>query len=150
MEPYGGNCCNFTSQCIHIGGIPEDKIGPYKWYYDGAHYSQRSPSWSSVVEFKKYFKNNVGSPSNFGLKAYNTTFRNVGMSDLIQIIDRNTEHNMFISSAVIPAHAKGDWHKKTNVNICQNSDRANRRMKDKLNPYPLNRCQFVAIAGAYK
>lgn len=144
MESGGGNCANFTSQCIHEGGgIPKDKSGSYKWYYDSAN--NRTESWSYVVKFREYYKNNTG----YGLKAYETNLRNVGISDLVQVIDSSTQHNMFVSSAIIPASANGDLHKKTNVNICQNSSSSRGRLKDVPNPYSVSRCSFVAIAGSY-
>jgi len=70
-DDEGGNCANFTSQCLLAGGIPMDYRGPserqWKWYGETANYSQRprgrSPSWASVDWFHRYATSNIG----FGL-----------------------------------------------------------------------------------
>lgn len=68
---YGGNCQNFTSQCLLAGGIPMDIQGPqvWKWYGtapdNGPRAAGRSASWSSVGDFLSYARGNEG----YGLSA---------------------------------------------------------------------------------
>ncbi len=63
-SPYGGNCQNFVSQCIHAGDIPMDikEPGIWKWYgstpNSKANGYGRSPSWSAVKDFLDYVKEN--------------------------------------------------------------------------------------------
>ncbi|MDR2932919.1 MAG: amidase domain-containing protein, partial [Oscillospiraceae bacterium] len=63
----GGNCANYTSQCMLAGGIPMDYSGTrqWKWYGGTPNTSQtasgRSASWSAVREFYAYAANNTGS-----------------------------------------------------------------------------------------
>ncbi len=63
-SPYGGNCQNFVSQCIHAGGIPMDIYSPgvWKWYGSTpngyASMNGRSPSWSAVKDFLDYVESN--------------------------------------------------------------------------------------------
>lgn len=72
-DDYGGNCNNFTSQCLYAGGIPMDIYGydtqQWKWYSDVPNsYSEargRSSSWSGVDEFYTYVNENSG----YGLAA---------------------------------------------------------------------------------
>lgn len=67
-DNYGGNCNNFTSQCLYAGGIPMDIYGydnqQWKWYSDVPNtYSEargRSSSWSGVDEFYTYVNENSG------------------------------------------------------------------------------------------
>lgn len=67
-DDYGGNCNNFTSQCLYAGGIPMDIYGydtqQWKWYSDVPNsYSEargRSSSWSGVDEFYTYVNENSG------------------------------------------------------------------------------------------
>lgn len=67
-DSYGGNCNNFTSQCLYAGGIPMDIYGydnqQWKWYSDVPNtYSEargRSSSWSGVDEFYTYVNENSG------------------------------------------------------------------------------------------
>lgn len=68
-DQYGGNCNNFTSQCLLAGGIPMDHEGDaqWKWYGEEVNVresaSGRSPSWAGVDEFYEYCLQNEG----FGL-----------------------------------------------------------------------------------
>lgn len=62
----GGNCVNYTSQCLFAGGIPMDYQGEHqwKWYSDNPVSASvpdgRSPAWSSVNEFYRYVSENSG------------------------------------------------------------------------------------------
>ncbi len=70
-DEHGGNCANFTSQCLLAGGIPMDYQGAdqWKWYGETPSLRQRpsgrSPSWASVDSFYEYVTKNGG----FGLVA---------------------------------------------------------------------------------
>ena len=67
-DDYGGNCNNFTSQCLHAGGIPMDVYGSdtqqWKWYGEQSNTQNqaagRSSSWSGVDEFYTYVTENSG------------------------------------------------------------------------------------------
>lgn len=65
---YGGNCNNFTSQCLFASGIPMDLQGKqWKWYGEEINNSGgrwgRSQSWAACEFFYKYCTENSG----FGL-----------------------------------------------------------------------------------
>ena len=67
-DEYGGNCNNYTSQCLLAGGIPMDISGKqWKWYGDGLNNMGgrygRSSSWTACEYFYDYCKENTG----FGL-----------------------------------------------------------------------------------
>lgn len=72
FEEFGGNCTNFTSQCLRAGGIAFDQTGNYQWYYYNV--SNRAPAWTSANHFRSYYKNNVGSSSITGLRAFTSDF----------------------------------------------------------------------------
>lgn len=67
-DEYGGNCNNFTSQCLFASGIPMDLSGnvyhQWKWYGDDINgYSTaygRTMSWTGVEFFWQYCNENVG------------------------------------------------------------------------------------------
>lgn len=57
FEKIGGDCTNFTSQCIYAGSgkMYYDKL--IGWYYNSV--SDRSPSWTSVELLYKFLINNA-------------------------------------------------------------------------------------------
>ena len=67
-DEYGGNCNNFTSQCLFASGIPMDLSGDvyhqWKWYGDDINgYSTaygRTMSWTGVEFFWQYCSENKG------------------------------------------------------------------------------------------
>ena len=67
-DEYGGNCNNFTSQCLFAGGIPMDTRGDIysQWKYYGQGVSAasaargRSMSWTGVEPFWNYCTINTG------------------------------------------------------------------------------------------
>ena len=67
----GGNCQNFVSQCLLVGGIPMDISAPGIWKWYGStpdnlpRAAGRSASWSAVEDFLSYTKENRG----YGLAA---------------------------------------------------------------------------------
>ena len=84
FEAIGGNCTNFTSQCLNAGGIPFDETGNYKWYYHSSN--NRAPAWSKADEFRNYYKNNYGSASVKGLRAKTSNFESMRLGDLVQLV----------------------------------------------------------------
>lgn len=67
-DEYGGNCNNYTSQCLFYSGIPMDLSGDiyhqWKWYGDDiSGYSTaygRTMSWTGVDFFWQYCNENTG------------------------------------------------------------------------------------------
>ena len=57
----GGDCANYTSQCISAGGMPQVKGTPYGtdgWYYSSAH--DRSGTWTYVPYLRDWMAANRG------------------------------------------------------------------------------------------
>lgn len=101
---YGGNCNNFTSQCLFAGGIPMDLQGvQWKWYGEsvnstgGAH--GRSPSWAECDYFYSYCTENEG----FGLVCdYSSNIFSGRPGDLVQYIvdDTDAVHTVIITKVI--------------------------------------------------
>lgn len=145
----GGNCTNFTSQCLRSGGITFDETGNYQWYYHSP--TNRAPAWTSANYFRSYYKNNVGSSSIRGLRAFTSDFASMRLGDLVQLVSSGTaSHSMFISSPIYDSWGSDDpWKYKYDVGICQSSTTVEGRQKNiPLSTKPSNR-EYVHIEGSY-
>lgn len=54
---YGGDCTNFASQVLNAGGIPQDKLGSYRWYHTSP--TDRSTSWTKSSDLYSYIIGNT-------------------------------------------------------------------------------------------
>ncbi len=100
---YGGNCNNYTSQCLLAGGIPMDLQGKqWKWYGEDINNTGgrigRSSSWAACEYFYEYCNENTG----FGLvcdTAGNLYSGNPG--DIIQYVsDGVSVHSVIITKVI--------------------------------------------------
>lgn len=138
----GGDCTNFTSQCILAGGIPMDLTGTYKWKYYGTKVDEssnkvgRTPSWTGVKEFKRYAINNSGQ----GLNAtVSTGIRNGERGDIIQI---GEYHGTVVTNQVIRSGRVVDL-----LIACHTSPRFNESV---LNAWPSAEKTLIKVNGGYK
>ena len=51
FDPVGGDCTNFTSQCVFSGDAVMNYTPDFGWYYIDAN--RKSPAWSGA--FEAYF-----------------------------------------------------------------------------------------------
>ncbi|MBR3570055.1 MAG: amidase domain-containing protein [Oscillibacter sp.] len=61
FNPYGGDCANFTSQCIYAGGMPQVVTKPYSndgWYYKTSN--DRSATWTGATNLHHWMRDNRG------------------------------------------------------------------------------------------
>ncbi|MBQ3544415.1 MAG: amidase domain-containing protein [Lachnospiraceae bacterium] len=73
----GGDCTNFASQVLRYGGISmtSRKSNPDNtadWYYHGANWPDRTPSWTDAHYFRGYFGNvnGVGHNHAYAMEKY--------------------------------------------------------------------------------
>ena len=100
----GGNCANYTSQCMLAGGIPMDYFGTsqWKWFGSTPNTAQaatgRSGAWSGVNEFYSYVTGNTG----YGLVAEaNANYAAGEPGDLIQLgYDDDWRHVVIITEVI--------------------------------------------------
>lgn len=152
MENAGGNCTNFTSQCLKAGGIKHDNTGNYVWYYNSK--SDFTSSWSYANGFRDYYKHNVGSGTVKGLKANTCTFKQTRKGDLIQrVINGSAVHSMFIDGFICDSWGLNDpWNYKYDVYICQNSTSQSSRKKHipfSSKNIPASQTEYVHIDSCY-
>lgn len=150
-ETMGGNCTNFTSQCLYAGGIVQDKVGNYTWYYTS---KSKSASWKSANSFRTYYKNNIGSATVKGLNAKTCFLAKTRLGDLVQIVNSNkASHTMFISGYLADNWANDNpWEYKYDVKICQNSTGKSGRLKNvplKSKGISPSSLEYIHITGSY-
>lgn len=103
-EHYGGDCTNFISQCLHVGGIPFDVNGrdsTQKWYWYSDN--SRTPSWTSARPLKSYLLNNNNATSKrYGVYAKVCQYEELELGDLVQkTINGNITHTMIVTGFVL-------------------------------------------------
>ncbi|MBQ8857591.1 MAG: GBS Bsp-like repeat-containing protein [Lachnospiraceae bacterium] len=62
FNSLGGDCANYTSQCINAGGMPQvvgSKYGNDGWYYKSS--SDRSATWTGAANLETWMGNNRGN-----------------------------------------------------------------------------------------
>lgn len=99
FEDIGGDCTNFTSQCIYAGAGVMNYTPTFGWYY--IDQNNRSPSWSGVEYLFNFMVNNQG-PGPFTMP---TTIDGVQPGDFCQLghSDGSFFHSPFIVSVGSPA-----------------------------------------------
>lgn len=142
---YGGDCTNFTSQCIYAGGIPFDFYGTsdfVKWYWYSN--SKRVAPWTGAKQFNYYVQYNKG----YGLKAHFADLSDMMPGDIVQLGGNypKTYHSMIISDYVYNSNGYVEDYL-----ICQHSTSVGGRLKD----YPLSskppvQKVYISIDGYYK
>ncbi|MFX0549299.1 amidase domain-containing protein [Hathewaya histolytica] len=145
FEDLGGDCTNFTSQCIHAGGIVMDLQQPYIWKYFTSQWNEsssrigRSSSWTSVLHFRKYARENTEGG---GLRAkVGVDMRTLQPGDIVQI---ENEHGTVIVENLYRGGRLIDF-----LIACHTSDRLNERL---LLQWPNSKYPktTIKIEGSYK
>ncbi len=116
-EGYGGDCTNFTSQCLYAGGIPFDNYGnssleKWFWYSD----AKRTASWTSSHAFRQYVRLNKSGP---GLRAHIGEREELKLGDLVQLEENGRTYHTVIVTGYISS--PGDPKTIVDYQICQHS-----------------------------
>lgn len=146
FEGTGGDCTNFTSQCINAGGIIMDLENPHIWKYfssdwnDSASRNGRSASWTSVMNFRNYvIKNTEG----IGLRANLTEdLSGLDKGDIVQI---ENEHGVVIVDVIYD-------EEKVPMDFliaCHSSDRLNESLILEWPNYAFDKVG-IKIKGSYR
>ena len=115
-EPYGGDCTNFTAQCLYAGGIPfdetnQDILKQWYWHTD----KHRVPSWTGADFFKTYLLEN----GNKGICCRLVKKEELEIGDLVQLGDlKKTTHTMIVVGKV---HQKVGEEEVVELLIAQHS-----------------------------
>ncbi|HAU31630.1 MAG: hypothetical protein XD78_1988 [Desulfotomaculum sp. 46_296] len=115
----GGDCTNFTSQCLYAGGIPFDTVGNpnynQRWFWYS--YSNTTPPWTGVNPFWDYALHDTG----YGLHAGTTDVWNAIRGDIAQLYSGSSGfHSLFINNA----YTDGQGNRHIFI-CCHDTDRRN-------------------------
>lgn len=143
-DPWGGDCTNYISQCIHAGKIPFDNQGRdimAKWYWYSDY--SRTPSWTSADAFSRYILNNNNqSSTNYGIYAVLAEYNELEIGDIVQLVYEGIAYHTMIVTQVI----LDNKNYLLDYLICQHTE--------DLIDYPLSEKvgerRYIKILGYYK
>lgn len=132
----GGDCTNFTSQCLLAGSCTMDYTPDFGWYYISSE--DRAPSWTSVAFFYDFITQQpVFANENAGIGPFGREVRarEIEIGDFIQLAD---EAGDYYHTLIITGFESND------ILICAHTDDAlNRR----LSTYNYASLRFIHIDG---
>ncbi|MDQ2085066.1 amidase domain-containing protein [Herbivorax sp. ANBcel31] len=105
----GGDCTNFTSQCLYEGGGIAQHVGGQNytdtyWFYNKTTHD-RSASWTGANEFRRYIGYSISR-----IDAQISSFNGVTYSDLVQFANSNGDsyHSLIITGIVYNSSGRSD------------------------------------------
>ena len=132
----GGDCTNFTSQCLLAGSCTMDFTPDFGWYYISS--DDRAPSWTAVAFFYDFITEQplfAGANQGIGPFGREVRAREVELGDFIQLAD---EEGDYYHTLIITGFEPND------ILICAHTDDAlNRR----LSTYNYSTLRFIHIDG---
>jgi hypothetical protein len=132
----GGDCTNFTSQCLLAGSCTMDFTTDFGWYYVNA--DDRAPAWTSVGFFYDFITEQpVFASQNSGLGPFGREVRarEIQLGDFIQLAD---EAGDYYHTLIITGFEPND------ILVCAHTDDALNRRLSTYNFYSL---RFIHIDG---
>lgn len=111
-DDVGGNCMNFGSQVLLVGGIPMDEEGGSKWFWRGQN--DLDLSWINVGRFYSYARENRG----YGLVAdTEANYYTGGVGDIL-ILGPDGGHN---HTTVISGIVRNELGETVDYLLCSNT-----------------------------
>ena len=134
----GGDCTNFTSQCLLAGSCTMDFTTDFGWYYRIAN--DRAPAWTSVTFFYDFLTQNpafVAENQGIGPFGREVRAREIELGDFIQLAD---EEGTYYHTLIITGFEPND------ILVCAHTnDALNRR----LSTYNFASLRFIHIDGVH-
>ena len=132
----GGDCTNFTSQCLLAGSCTMDFTPDFGWYYISTE--DRAPAWTSVAFFYDFITEQpVFANENAGIGPFGREVRarEIEVGDFIQLAD---DEGDYYHTLIITGFEPND------ILVCAHTDDAlNRR----LSTYNFATLRFIHIDG---
>ena len=134
----GGDCTNFTSQCLLAGSCTMDFTPDFGWYYRNVN--DRAPAWTSVTFFYDFLTQNpafVAENQGIGPFGREVRAREIELGDFIQLAD---EEGTYYHTLIITGFEPND------ILVCAHTnDALNRR----LSTYNFASLRFIHIDGVH-
>ncbi|MBN7774457.1 amidase domain-containing protein [Clostridium aminobutyricum] len=133
FKGIGGDCTNFTSQCLYAGAKVMNYTPTFGWYY--INVNRRAPAWTSVRYFHQFLINNKG----VGPYGSEAPMEKVQIGDFSQLrLDGNDfEHTQIIVSM-------GEPPTLDNILVAAHSIDSDNRP---LSTYNIRDIRFIHIEG---
>ena len=128
----GGNCTNFTSQCV-FEGAPQMNISSNGWYYFSP--SRTSVSWANVEPFYNFAISNTGE----GFFAHHANIETCEIGDVIQLRFKN---KTTFSHSLVITQIKN--HTPKGIIVCANT---NDTLNKPLSYYTYAEMRIIHILG---
>ena len=132
----GGDCTNFTSQCLLAGSCTMDFTKDFGWYYVSTE--DRAPAWTSVAFFYDFITEQpvfAGENAGIGPFGREVRAREIEIGDFIQLADGEGD---YYHTLIITGFEPND------ILVCAHTDDAlNRR----LSTYNFASLRFIHIDG---
>ena len=136
FDPIGGDCTNFTSQCLFSGSKIMNHSAVTGWYYYSVN--KRSASWTSVAYFYQFLISN----KSVGPYGHPVDISSTAVGDFIQL---STVEPYFHHSCIIVKKEHETQLDKIFI-ACHTYDAY---MKP-LSEYPINKMRCIKIDGIRK
>lgn len=134
---FGGDCTNFTSQCILAGGGVMNYTRDLGWYYINAN--DKAPAWTGVPYFFNFVTRKTGGPGPVGREV---DLWELEAGDVIQLAFHETgrfSHSLVVVKCGNPP---------TVDNVLVNTHTYDRKDYP-LSSYFWSRIRFIKILGSY-
>ena len=132
----GGDCTNFTSQCLLAGSCTMDFTPDFGWYYRNVN--DRAPAWTSVAFFYDFITGNPAfATENQGVGPFGREVRarEIELGDFIQLANEEGE---YYHTLIITGFEPND------ILVCAHTDDALNRP---LSTYNFASLRFIHIDG---
>ncbi len=134
FELYGGDCTNFTSQCLLEGTGVMNYTRTFGWYYNTSY--DRSPSWTGV----QFFSNFILKNKSVGPFAIEVDVSNIELGDIIQVGTQKLFYHTLIVTDILQENSPSI----ENILVCAHSYDTYQRP---LNSYIFEKVRFLHIQG---
>jgi len=129
FDNMGGDCTNFTSQCIYAGSGVMNPVKTFGWYYYSSY--DRAPAWTGVQYLYNFLIGNKG----IGPFAQETERSQVQPGDIVQL--GTTEGSYYHSPFIVAVNGN-------EIFVAAHSDDAYMRP---LSTYSYSSARFLKIEG---